>query len=157
MKHLHIVIVAFLLTTGCKKDLQAPQLHSPTAVSGFTVSATTVVLSPSNDSSTVAAFSWQAANYAISVPVTYTLQIDQPSDTGGTNAWGKALSTTIATGSLGKSWLGTDFNHMLNQLGLPTGVASTIVVRLSQAVNQSNGITSTVPTLFSTLSMTVTP
>src|SRR5579872_1325313 len=157
MKCIHIAIAAFILLTGCKKDIPAPQLHSPAAVSGFTVSATTVVLSPSNDSSTVAAFSWTAANYGLSVPVTYTLQIDQPSDTGGTNAWGNALSTTIATGSLGKSWLGTDFNHMLNQLGLPTGAASPIVVRLSQAVNQSNGITSTVPTLYSTLSMTVTP
>lgn len=150
-------VLAFILATGCKKDIQEPQLHSPSGVNGFAASSTSVTLSPSNDSSTVVNFTWQASSYGVSVPVTYTLQIDQPSDTGGATAWSNALSTTIATDSLSKSWLGTDFNHMLNQLGLPTGVASTIVVRLGMAVNQSNGIASTVPTLYSTLSMTVTP
>jgi starch-binding outer membrane protein SusE/F len=159
MKHLHIASLATLiiLAAGCNKNLTEPVLHSPAAITNFTVSSNTVVLSSANDSVTVAAFSWPAPNYGVTVPVTYTLQIDQPSDTSGANAWGNAINTTITTDSLTISWLGTDFNHLLNQLGLPTGVASPIVVRLTQAVNQSNGITSAVTSLFSTLSMTVTP
>ena len=155
-----IFAIAALLTgflSGCNKNLTESVLHSPSGVNGFAVSASSVVLSSANDSATVAVFSWQASSYGVTVPITYTLQIDQPSDTSGANAWSKALNTTITTDSLTKSWLGTDFNHLLNQLGLPTGTASTIVARLQVNVTQSNGSVSTVPTLFSTLSMTVTP
>ena len=153
------VVVALLtgLLSGCNKNLTEPVLHSPSGVNAFAVSANSVVLSSANDSAMVAVFSWQASSYSVTVPITYTLQIDQPSDTSGTNAWANAITTTIATDSLTKSWLGTDFNHLLNLLGLPTGTASTIVARLKMDVTQSNGSASIVPTLFSTLSMTVTP
>lgn len=146
-----------LLFAGCSKDLTQPTLQSPSGVNGFAASTNSVNLSPANDSATVVVFSWKASSYGISVPVTYTLQIDQPSDTSGSNAWGNAINTTISTDSLSKSWLGADFNHILNQLGVPNGTASTIVARLKVDVNQSNGLASTVPTLVSTLSMTATP
>jgi len=146
-----------LAITGCKKEETKAVLHSPAAISGFTVSTNTVVLSAANDSATVATFSWPALNYDAVVPVTYTLLVDQPSDTGGTAGWANAIKTTIATGSLKKSWLGTDFNVLLNQLGLTTGVASPVVVRLKADVNQSTGAASAVPSLYSDLSMTVTP
>ena len=152
-----LTVAALFILASCKKDLTEPILQSPSGVSSFAESTNTLVLSKANDSTTVVAFSWQASNYGINVPVTYTLQIDQPSDTSGTNAWGNAITTTIATDSLSKSWLGTDFNHIMNQLGLPNGSASTIVARLKVNVNQSNGLASTIPTLLSTLSMTVTP
>jgi len=145
------------LLSGCNKNLTESVLHSPSGTNGFAVSASSVVLSSANDSATVAVFSWQASSYAVTVPITYTLQIDQPSDTSGTNAWANAINTTITFDSLTKSWLGTDFNHILNLLGLPTGTASTIVARLKMDVTQSNGSVSTVPTIYSTLSMTVTP
>jgi len=145
-----------MILAGCKKDLVEPVLHSPSGLTGFTVNSNTVVLSKANDSSMVALFKWPALNYGVTVPVTYTLIIDQPSDTSGANAWGNALKTTIAVDSLNKSWLGTDFNHLLNQLGLTPGVASPVVVRLLANVNQSNGSTSTVPSLSSDIAMTVT-
>jgi len=158
MKKIFAVIALFtLLLSGCSKNLTEPVLHSPSGVGGFTESASSVVLSSANDSTTVVVFNWQSANYGVTIPVTYTIQIDQPSDTSGTNAWGNAINTTITTDSLSKSWLGTDFNHIMNQLGVPNGVASTVVIRLKQAVNQSTGSTSTVPTLMSTVTMTVTP
>ena len=158
MKKIFAVATLFAwLLSGCNKNISEPILHSPSGVSGFTVSANAIVLSPSNDSTNVAIFSWQSSSYAVSVPITYTLQIDQPSDTSGAAAWSNALSTTITTDSLTKSWLGTDFNHLLNQLGLPTGVASTVVARLKMDVNQSNGSASIVPTLSSVIPITVTP
>lgn len=155
-----ILAIAALFTwllSGCSKNLPEAVLHSPSGVNNFAVSANTVVLSTANDSATVVVFSWQASSYGATVPITYTLQIDQPSDTSGANAWSNAINTTITTDSLTKSWLGTDFNHLLNLLGLPTGTASPIVARLKMDVPQSNGSASTVPTLLSTLSMTVTP
>ena len=155
--HTSLVIGLLALTTGCKRDIPNPALSSPSGVSGFAVNNSNVVLSSSNDSATVATFSWQAGNYAVNIPVTYTLLIDQPSDTGGATGWANAIVTNIPIGKLSSAWLGTDFNHVLNLLQLPTGVASTIVVRLKQAIIQSNGTNSTVPTLHGDLTMTVTP
>lgn len=155
--HLLFVFGLLALAAGCKRDIPNPTLVSPSGVNGFTVSNNTIVFSASNDSTNVAIFSWQAANYGVSIPVTYTLLIDQPSDTAGATGWGGAISTTIAIDSLNKSFLGTDLNHILNLLGLADGVASTIVVKLKQDVIQSNGSASTVPTLSSVISMTVTP
>ena len=155
--HACLVFGLLVLAFGCKRDIPNPTLTSPSGVAGFAVNNSTVVLSKSNDSSTVATFSWQAGNYGVSVPVTYTLYIDQPSDTGGTTPWANAIVTNIPNGNLSSSWLGTDFNHILNLLQLPNGVASTIVVRLKQAIIQSNGSASTVPNLNGILTMTVTP
>ena len=45
----------------------------------------------------------------------------------------------------------------MNQLGLPFDVASPIVVRLKSDINQSTGAPSTIPSIYSDLSMTVTP
>lgn len=158
MKKLYIAILALAIgAAGCKKDLTQPVLHPPSSLTGFTVNSNNIVLSNANDSAIVAAFKWPAANYGLSVPVTYTLVIDQPSDTSGANAWSNAMKITIATDSLNRSWLGTDFNKLVNQLGLTPGVASPIVVRLTSDVNQSNGTTSVVPTLTSDIAMTVTP
>jgi hypothetical protein len=160
MKKILIACLAFALfalAPGCKKDLTTPILHSPTAVTGFAVSASTIVLSSANDSVTVAVFNWPTVSYGLSVPVTYTLLIDQPSDTSGTNGWANAISTTIANDSLSKSWLGTDFNHLLNMLQLPNGQASNIVARLVVNVNQSNGLASNVTPLYADIPMTVTP
>jgi hypothetical protein len=158
MKKLYIAILALALgAAGCKKDLTQPVLHSPSGLTGFTVNSNNIVLSNANDSIVVAAFKWPASNYGTAVPVTYTLLIDQPSDTSGPNAWSNAMKTTITTDSLNKSWLGTDFNKLVNQLGLTPGVASPVVVRLTSDVNQSNGTTSVVPTLTSDIAMTVTP
>lgn len=158
MKKLYIACLALsLLAAACKKDLKEPILQSPSSISGFAVNSTTIVLSNANDSAIVAVFKWPASNYGATVPVTYTLLIDQPADTSGANAWAGAMKTTITTDSLNKSWLGTDFNKLLNQLGLTPGVASPIVVRLLSAVNQSNGTTSTVTTLSADIAMTATP
>jgi hypothetical protein len=146
-----------VLSTGCSKNLSNTVLHSPTAITGFTASASNIVLSNANDSQTVVTFAWPAVNYGFSGVVTYTILVDQPSDTSGATPWGNAISFTITTDSLTRSWLGTDLNVVMNQLGLTDGSANPVVVRLVSAVNQSNGIASKVPSLSSDLALTVTP
>lgn len=147
----------FALAAGCKKDpALTTTLHSPAGLSGFSVSSNQLVLSAANDSQTVATFSWQAPNYGYPASVTYTLLIDQPADTSGASGWANAIKVNVPTGSLTQAWLGTDFNKMMNQLGLPFGAASPVVVRLKADVNQSTGTASTVPTLYSDIPLTVT-
>lgn len=150
-------MAAGFLFTSCKKEEARAVLHTPASPKGFASSANQVTLSSGNDSAVVAKFSWEAADYGYPASVTYTLIFDIPSDTVGATAWANAVKVTIATDSLSKSWLGTDFNHMLNQMGLDPGVASPLVVRLKIDVNQSTGAASTVPSIYSDLPITVTP
>jgi hypothetical protein len=157
MKKLYTAILALAILAGCKREIPQVTLTSPTAITGFTASSNNIVLSSSNDSALVAIFKWPALNYGATIPISYTLIIDQPSDTVGTGGWSNALKITIPTDSLSKSWLGPDFNHLVNQLGLTPGAASPVVVRLQANVNQSNGTASTVAPLTSDLGLTVTP
>ena len=154
---IYSVLFLALLGTGCKKDLVQTTLKSPTAVTGFTASTSQLVLDNTNDSVSVVSFSWQAPNYGYTAAATYTLLFDLPSDTSGAAAWGNAIKVNVSTDSLRISYLGIDFNKLLNQLGLSFGTATPIVVRLKADVNQSTGATSTVPTIYSDVTMTVTP
>jgi hypothetical protein len=156
MKKMFSLLLLVVGLAGCKKDLTNTVLRSPGAVTGFTVNTNALVLSASNDSQTVVKFNWQAMNYGYAAVTTYTLLIDQPSDTSGAAAWGNAIKVTLPTGSLAQSWLGADFNHYMNMLGIPFGVSSPIVVRLKADVNQSTGAVSAVPTLIADLGMMVT-
>ena len=154
---LYVTLFLALLGSSCKKDLEQTTLKSPASVPGFTASTSQLVLSNTNDSVTAVSFAWQAPNYGYTAATTYTLLFDTPADTSGTTAWGNAIKVNIATNSLRTAYLGTDFNKLLNQLGLSFGTASSIVVRLKADVNQSAGAASTVPSIYSDLSMTVTP
>jgi hypothetical protein len=146
-----------ILLYSCKKDIATTTLTQPAGLTGFTASSSQVVLSASNDSSQVITFKWDAPNYGFSAATTYTLYFDMPGDTSGANGWANATKVTLASNTLQKSYLGTDFNKMLNQLGLPLGSASTLVVRLKADVNQSTGSASTVAPLNSIITLTVTP
>ncbi|HEY4147296.1 MAG TPA: SusE domain-containing protein [Chitinophagaceae bacterium] len=161
MKRIHrsLLLLSLLagLFTSCKKDLTQTVLKQPSGITGFSANSSQFVFSQTNDSVTAVTFKWQMPNYNFTAASTFTLLIDQPSDTSGATAWANAIKVTISPDSLQKSYLGTDFNHILNILGLPFGSASNLVVRLKADVNQSTGTASTVPTMFSDLSLTVTP
>jgi hypothetical protein len=146
-----------ILLYSCKKDIDTTTLTQPAGVTAFTASASQLVLSTGNDSSQVITFTWNAPDYGFKAAITYTLLFDTPADTSGANAWANATRVNIAANTLQKSYLGTDFNKLLNQLGLPVGTASTLVVRLKADVNQSTGSASTVAPLYSTVALTVTP
>jgi hypothetical protein len=151
------IIMLACIVCSCKKDDVNTVLNAPDNISGFTTTASTVVLSGTNDSVAVTEFKWQAPAYGFSAANSYTLIFDSPADTSGTSAWANAIKLTIPGKSLQKSFLGTDFNTIMNQLGLPFDVASPIVVRLKSDINQSTGTASTIPSIYSDLGMTVTP
>lgn len=152
-----IMVLPVILFYSCKKDIGQTTLTTPDSINGFTASASQVVLSNGNDSSQVVNFTWNAPDYGYTAAVSYTLLFDVPSDTSGANGWANATKVTVATNSLQKAYLGTDFNRLLNQMGLPLGSASTLVVRLKADVNQSTGTASTIPSIYSTITMIVTP
>ncbi len=132
-------------------------LTVPNGVEGFTSSTNEVVLSAANDSASVITFKWSKPDYAVNVPLGYALQFTVPSDTSGANPWSKAKTVLITSDSLQKTFLGTDFNALVaTQLGLPTGVASDVVVRIKSDVKSASASTG-VPSIYSTLTVTVTP
>ncbi|HXB91980.1 MAG TPA: SusE domain-containing protein [Puia sp.] len=160
MKKLYNLIFSLgllaLVSTGCKKNMPVTQLNSPGAITGFSSTASTLTLSSANDSQSVVTFKWSQPSFGYAAIVTYTLLIDQPSDTAGAKGWANAIKMTLSSGTVQQAFLGTDFNHIMNQLGLPFGTPSPVVVRLKADVNQSTGAASTVPSLISDLPMTVT-
>ena len=151
------IILLSCLVFSCTKNDVNHVVTPPANIAGFTSTAQDVVLSAANDSATVTEFKWQTPSYGFSVANTYTMVFDVPSDTSGTSPWGNAIKINVPYGSVNKSFLGIDLNTIMNQLGLPFGVATPIVVRLKSDINQSTGAASTVPTVYSDLSMTVTP
>ena len=95
--HLALLGFVLLLAAGCKKDPAfTTTLHSPNGISGFSVSSNQLVLSATNDSQTVATFNWQAPDYSYPAAITYTLLIDQPSDTSGATGWANAIKVTCS-------------------------------------------------------------
>lgn len=146
-----------VLFCACKKDDIKEILVLPKAINVFTSSVSQIVLSAANDSVSVVTFNWTKPDYGAKVPLGYTLQFTVPSDTSGANPYSKAKSIVITTDSLQKSFLGTDFNALLAvQLGLPTGIASTIVVRLVSDV-KSSGTSAIIPSVYATLTLMATP
>jgi hypothetical protein len=152
-----LLCLLVLFAAGCKKDEVRAVLHAPASITGLKATSSQVVLSSANDSATVTSISWQAVNYGYDAAVTYTLLFDLPSDTSGATGWANAFKVPVPTDSLSKSYLGTDLNHLANQLGLNPGEAGTIVVRLKSDVNQGSGAASTVPSIYADIALNVTP
>lgn len=156
------IIHAFLfvaLFLGCKKEASKNIVAPPSAGSlAFKSSAANVVLSAATDAANVVTFSFNAANFGVQVVPTYSLEFDLPADTTGTNAWANAIVVKLPAGTLAKTYLGADFNSLLaNQLMLPTGVASTLAIRLKAEVTQNTGAGSSIKPIYSSLSITVNP
>jgi hypothetical protein len=143
---------------ACEKTGEQLVLKEGVFPSGaLTASASGVVLSAVNDDSTVVTFQWPAVDYGKNPVVTYTLQLDMPSDTAGDSGWRKAKSFTAGS-SLSYSFTGKDLNNLLNGMGFAPGTADQVAVRVRSDVDQYNGSASTVPAAYSqTLLIEVTP
>ncbi|WP_256011738.1 SusE domain-containing protein [Desertivirga xinjiangensis] len=153
-----LMILFPFLFISCEKELEQKMLLAPAGVPDFTTTAQSVVLSANTDNSKVVTFKFNKPDYGVKVVPTFTLQFDVPADTTGENAWGKAVDVKLTGDSTEKSYTGKDFNSLLvNQLKLPTGTQSEIVVRLKSDINQPTGDATTVKPVYSVLTMTVTP
>ena len=123
----------------------------------LTVSTASPALADSIKNDTAITFNWKAAIYGGEVPISYSLQLDVASDTGGTNGWSKAQTTYIGSAySYGLTVLA--LNTVAGNFGLSTGTPGIILARVRADVNQNSGSASTVPSSFSNvLPITVIP
>ncbi len=139
-----LVLAAF----SCKKEGAKLSLNQNTAFTS-TVKASTdsVGLAPANDNDSVLTISWPAVSYSASLAVTYTLELDAPADTSGTTAWGKAQKFVAGNNVLSYSFAGKDLNNLMQTLNFfnPTH----LVFRVLSDVDQYNGSTSAIPTIYS--------
>lgn len=147
-----IVAGAMLIVlAGCKKNLPQETLKPGTAT--LTASATTVVLdSAGGGTQTALTLNWPAVAYGAQVAVTYTLEIDSINGN-----FSKPVSINLATGTT-KTYSMAALNTVALSLGLAPAVAGQLQVRVAADVDQSNGLPSTVATVFSNVvSLTLTP
>lgn len=144
---LFIIIAA--MTVSCKKDAVQMELKPGNfETNALSTANTTVVLAQATENDRVLNMQWAAADFGTQPVVTYTLQLSTPADTTATH-WGNARNFTPAANSREYSFISKDLNALINAMGLPVGVANTIVVRIRAEVNQFNGSASTVPTIYS--------
>jgi len=155
-----VLVLSVVLVSSCKKEASQNIITIPSATTlAFKSSVNSVTLTEEVAASKVVTFSFNAPDYGVKVVPTYILQFDVPADTSGTNPWGNAVDVKLSGDSLHKAFLGSELNTILAaQLLLPTGVNSTIVVRLKTDINQQGtGAPTTVKSLYSVVKMTVNP
>ncbi len=151
----------FLLLVGimasCKKQSDVYELHPGSfQATALTASPATLVLTSATDNDTTARFQWSGADFGKQPVVSYTLQLDTPADTASQH-WNGAKNYTIAASTTKFAFANKDLNNLLNGIGLPAGVANTIVVRVRADVNQFNGAASSIAPVYSNVvSMKVT-
>ena len=151
-------LIIFLLAS-CKKEA-SDYILKDGSFSGNDLSASSndIVLTSAAQNDTAVTFSWSAADFGEKPVVSYTLQLDVPSDTSSAASWANAKSFTAGNNVTTYSFTGKDLNSTLSSMGLSGGNASEVVVRIMAAVPQNTGAASSVTAIYSnTLSVQVTP
>jgi hypothetical protein len=150
-----LAIIFFL--SSCKKDAEQYIIASSGSfnANALTASVSSVVLSADNQNDTVVTFAWSAANFGKQPAITYTLQIDVPTDTA---TWAKAQTFLISGDSLQLDINGLNMNSLMNQFGLKTGISDVIAIRVRADVDQNSGAPSSIASVFSNvILLNVTP
>jgi starch-binding outer membrane protein SusE/F len=143
-KFLQAFIISSLLF-ACKKDEIQTVMQSGTAPT-LTASQATLVLNSAVPNDTVEAFTWTPAQYGFSAAVRYALQIA----VAGTNF--TAPKEFSVGSSTVQKFTTADFNQMAILMGLPSGSAGKLDVRVKASLTDS------IPALYSNVvSVTVTP
>ena len=141
------LILTFLSVAllGCKKDETLTKVGSGTPAV-LSASATSVVLTKPNIANTAVTLSLTKPDYGFRSAATNTLQLSTSASFATTKDF------VLNAGTLTKSFTVLDFNALLLSMNLPTGVASTVNVRVKSTVAASIA-----PIYSNTVAMTVTP
>lgn len=143
----HIILLVFVGISlwSCKKD--EVKVFAKTGLPGtLAASQSALVLTASNASDTVQAFSWTRSDYGFSAAVKYTLQIAK----AGTNF---AAPKEISMGNqIVQKYTGADLNQMALILGLAPGSAGQLDARVKSSISDS------IPAVYSNrITISVTP
>ncbi len=144
------MMLAFFFLASCKKE--AEQYFIGTGSFGantLTASSNNITLTQANENSTAVNFTFGKANFGEKLVVKYTLQLDLPADTSGSNAWAKAKEYTLANGIFRYSFITKSLNDVLTGMGLPAGTSGDIVLRVKAEVPQYNGAVSSIAPVYS--------
>src|SRR5580698_6041481 len=119
MVFLTMAIAWLLGAASCKKTGEFLTVNESAAFSAsLTASVDSVTLAPANDSATVLTFTWPAVSYGSSVVVTYTLEMDVPSDTSGPAGWGNAQQFAAGNNALTYAFNGQTLNNIMQTLNI---------------------------------------
>jgi hypothetical protein len=157
MRKLFIAALFLLTAASCKKEGQVFTANENASFSAsLKASSDSATLAPANDSDTVVTLTWPAVNYGAGIAVTYTLEMDIPSDTAGTTGWAKAQQYIAGANVLKYGFAGKDLNNIMQTLGLAS--STQMVFRVLANVTQYNGSASILPTSYSAVvAVVVTP
>lgn len=122
--------IVFMMAWSCEKDEDQAVLSLKSAPV-LKASTNALSLSSTNASNTAITFTVTPAEYTPKVEITNVLQFA----VSGTN-FAKPKEAGLSNGVLSKSYTVMEFNALMLSLGLPTGVASDIEVRLKTSVGQ---------------------
>lgn len=143
--NLLLIFTAIAFLASCKKEGAQFILKDGTIAPGLQASTQTIILKQDNNNDTVVNFTWPAADFGEKPALTYTLQLDVPSDT--TN-WANAKSFVAGNNVLTYNFIGKDLNNLLNSMGLTPGAENTIAIRIRSDANQYNGVASSLAPVY---------
>ena len=150
INYILLIALPLLFFISCKKEGETFVVTDGFfKANTFTANIQNVILLPANENSTTVGFLWPEANFGNKPVVKYTLQLDVPSDTSGTNGWANAKNIAAGNNVSGYEFIVKDLNSLLNIMGLPAGVPNTIVARVKAEVPQYNGTASSIPPIYS--------
>lgn len=138
-KHLN-TLLAFVAVTSlffaCENDAALTVLQPVSFTAAPEVSAKEIVITEDNKIETLLGISWDAIEFPVEAPVTYTLHFALPGDTVGANAWSDAVKMEIGEDLMTTSYSGSELNDIALQLGLNPGEENTIVIRVQGTMSR---------------------
>lgn len=156
MKHLFKIFFALVLgfvVMSCDKDEDMATLSNTPTNSALTSDKTTLVLVKANASQNAVTFSWTNPSYGVNIAENNQLQFAVK----GTN-FATTKNVDLPAGQNSITYTTEQFNTVVLALGLPTGSASQIEVRMKSVVASLDGSATNLPTVYSpVLTLTVTP
>lgn len=147
-----------LLLASCKKEGEVFTVTEGTfPASALSSTSGAVVLTQATENETAVTFNWLAADFGKQPVIAYTLQLDVPGDTAGTDGWSNATIIIAGNNVLTYSFITKDLNSILNGLGMIPGTAQNFVARIKAEVPQNNGTPSSLAPIYSNiLALTIT-
>ncbi|RAJ02374.1 uncharacterized protein DUF5019 [Chitinophaga skermanii] len=143
-----IIVTLFTMLFACKKDSDVYTIKDGVFAGGaLQASAQNVVLTQATENDTALTFHWSAADFGQKPVVGYVLQLGQLTDTA--NNWSTAKEFTVGANVLQYGFIGKELNGLLNTMGLPSGTANELAVRIKAAVPQNTGAASSIPPVYS--------
>ena len=125
--------ILFFSLAGCEDDPTLTTLKKVEFNSTASVSASQLVLTEADSTTTVITLNWPAVDYYIDAPVTYSLQITTPEDT---TDWGSAYEVEVGNDILTCVLTGRELNNIATTLGIETETQGNLVFRVKSYVDR---------------------